>query len=151
MASAPEKIDPRGPRFAASITSVLLLAVVFLGLDSTTEDAAFFLLLILAGLFFIGASLGPTRHPFGILYRKLVRPRLAAKTDLEDSRPVRFAQAVGLIISLFGLLMQVLGIELGLVVAAAIAFIAAFLNAAFAYCLGCQLYLTLKRFGLFRN
>ena len=43
-AAAPRGIDPRGPRFGAAITSVLLLVVVFLGLTglSTARSASWF-------------------------------------------------------------------------------------------------------------
>ncbi len=144
----PAGIDPRGPRFGASITSVLLLIVVFLGLDAATVDAAFYLLIAVTALFAIGAIFGLSRHPYGIIFRKFVRPRLAAPTELEDPRPPKFAQAVGLFVASVGIVLHLAGVEFGVAYAAGAAFIAAFLNAAFAYCLGCQIYLGLKRIGL---
>jgi len=144
----PAGIDPRGPRFGASITSVLLLIIVFLGLDAATVDAAFYLLIAVAALFAIGAIFGLSKHPYGIIFRKFVRPRLAAPTELEDPRPPKFAQAVGLFVASVGVVLHLAGVEFGVAYAAGAAFIAAFLNAAFAYCLGCQIYLGLKRIGL---
>ncbi|MEY3909199.1 MAG: hypothetical protein RLZZ90_1106 [Actinomycetota bacterium] len=144
----PAGIDPRGPRFGASITSVLLLIIVFLGLDAATVDAAFYLLIAVTTLFAIGAIFGLSRHPYGIIFRKFVRPRLAAPTELEDPRPPKFAQAVGLFVASVGVVLHLAGVEFGVAYAAGAAFIAAFLNAAFAYCLGCQIYLGLKRIGL---
>lgn len=144
----PAGIDPRGPRFGASITSVLLLIIVFLGLDAATVDAAFYLLIAVTGLFAIGAVFGLSKHPYGIIFRKFVRPRLAAPTELEDPRPPKFAQAVGLFVASVGIVLHLAGVEFGVAYAAGAAFIAAFLNAAFAYCLGCQIYLGLKRIGL---
>jgi hypothetical protein len=144
----PAGIDPRGPRFGASITSVLLLIIVFLGLDAATVDAAFYLLIAVTTLFAIGAIFGLSRHPYGIIFRKFVRPRLAAPTELEDPRPPKFAQAVGLFVASVGIVLHLAGVEFGVAYAAGAAFIAAFLNAAFAYCLGCQIYLGLKRIGL---
>lgn len=144
----PAGIDPRGPRFGASITSVLLLIIVFLGLDAATVDAAFYLLIAVTALFAIGAVFGLSKHPYGIIFRKFVRPRLAAPTELEDPRPPKFAQAVGLFVASVGIVLHLAGVEFGVAYAAGAAFIAAFLNAAFAYCLGCQIYLGLKRIGL---
>ena len=147
----PAGIDPRGPRFGASITSVLLLITVFLGLDAATVDAAFYLLVAITALFAIGAVFGLSKHPYGLIFKKLVQPRLAAPTELEDPRPPRFAQAVGLFVASVGIVLHLAGVEFGVVYAAGAAFIAAFLNAAFAYCLGCQIYLALKRIGIIRH
>ena len=147
----PAGIDPRGPRFGASITSVLLLITVFLGLDATTVDAAFYLLIAITALFALGAIFGLSKHPYGLIFKKLVRPRLAPPTELEDPRPPRFAQAVGLFVASVGIVLHLAGIEFGVAYAAGAAFIAAFLNAAFAYCLGCQIYLALKRVGIIRH
>ena len=147
----PAGIDPRGPRFGASITSVLLLITVFLGLDATTVGAAFYLLIAITALFAFGAIFGLSKHPYGLIFKKLVRPRLAAPTELEDPRPPRFAQAVGLFVASVGIVLHLLGVEFGVVYAAGAAFVAAFLNAAFAYCLGCQIYLALKRIGVIRH
>jgi hypothetical protein len=144
----PAGIDPRGPRFGASITSLLLLIIVFLGLDAATVDAAFYLLIAVTALFAIGAIFGLSKHPYGFIFRKFVRPRLAAPTELEDPRPPKFAQAVGLFVASVGIVLHLAGVEFGVAYAAGAAFIAAFLNAAFAYCLGCQIYLGLKRIGL---
>jgi hypothetical protein len=174
--AAPSRgIDPRGPRFAAAITSVLLLVVVFLGLTglSTSRvsdidpgfvvdgpwlitfaslaqralDPAFLLLLVVALLFLWGV-VSPRTAPWGVLYRKVVAPRLSPPTELEDPRPPRFAQGVGLLVSAIGLVLHLLGVPWGLTIAAAAAFVAAFLNAVFGLCLGCQLYLLLQRAGI---
>jgi len=144
------QIDPRGPRFGAAITAVLLLVTVWLALDASTKDAAFGLLVAITVLFAIGAVFGNSKHPYGWIFKKFVRPRLAAPKELEDARPPQFAQAVGLFVALVGVVLHVTGVEYGVAYAAAAAFIAAFLNAAFAYCLGCQIYLGLKRIGVIR-
>jgi hypothetical protein len=79
----------------------------------------------------------------------LVRPRLAPPKELEDPRPPKFAQQVGFAFALLGLVGYWIAPVL-VVVSAAFIFFAAFLNAAFNYCLGCQMYLLLKRFGIIR-
>jgi len=165
-AAAPRGIDPRGPRFAAGITSVLLLVDVFLGLTglSTAQgpggwaitsatlaerilDPAF-LLLLAATLLFLWGVLSPRTAPWGALYRTLVAPRLAPPQELEDPRPPRFAQGVGLFVTGIGLVLHLLGVPWALPIAAGMAFVAAFLNAVFGLCLGCQLYLVLQRVGV---
>jgi len=143
-------IDPRGPRFGAGITAVLLLVVIGLGLAGATT-AAFWLLLAIALLFAWGALAGIRRHPYGLLFKAVVRPRLKPPTELEDPAPPTFAQGVGLFVSVVGLVLHLLGVPYALVIAAAAAFVAAFLNSVFAYCLGCQLYLLLVRAGVIRR
>lgn len=167
MGRPPQRgIDPRGPRFVAGITAVLLLIDVFLGLTglSTAQTAAdwaitsaslsdrvldpAFLLLLVIALLFLWGVLSPRTAPWGALYRTAVAPRLAPPKELEDPRPPRFAQGVGLFVSVVGLALHLLGVPWGLTVAAAAAFVAAFLNAVFGLCLGCQLYLLLQRAGI---
>jgi hypothetical protein len=103
------------------------------------------LLALLALLFLWGAVAGVRRHPFGLLFANVVRPRLAPPADLEDVRPPTFAQGVGAAITGAGLVLALLGAGWAVPVAAALAFVAAFLNAAFGLCLGCRLYLLLAR------
>jgi hypothetical protein len=148
---SPAGIDPRGPRFGAAITSALLLVTVFLALDPATLGAAFGLLLIVTASFVIGAFFGNAKHPYGFIFKKLVRPRLAAPKELEDPRPPQFAQLIGLLVAGVGVVLYASGLTGALIFAAGAAFIAAFLNAAFAYCLGCQIYVGLQRIGLIRK
>ena len=148
-------IDPRGPRFAAGITALLLLVDVFLGLTTpigaTVAERAVepaFLLLLAIALLFVWGVLSPRTAPWGALYRTLVQPRLKPPTELEDPRPPRFAQGVGLFVVTIGLILHLAGVPWALPIAAAMAFVAAFLNAVFGLCLGCQLYLVLQRAGI---
>jgi hypothetical protein len=139
-------IDPRGPRFGATITSVALLVVIWLAIPSATHpriDAAWWTLVAITALFAWGAILGPSRHPYGWLFRFAIRPFLGAPEFLEEQAPPRFAQAVGLFVSLIGVVVHLIGVPYALVVAASAAFIAAFLNAAFGLCLGCEIYAAL--------
>lgn len=140
----PAGIDPRGPRFGAAITSVLLLVTAALSFAGAAL-AAWILLAVLAALFAWGAFAGIRRHPYGILFAKLVRPRLAPPAELEDPRPPSFAQGVGFAVTIAGVLLGAVGVPFAVPVAASLAFVAAFLNAVFGLCLGCQLYLLLVR------
>lgn len=110
-------------------------------------DPGFLLLLVIA-LLFVWSSSSPRTAPWGVLFRTVVQPRLRPASELEDPRPPRFSQLVGLIVTGLGLILHLIGVPWALPIAAAAAFIAAFLNAAFAFCLGCQLYLVLQRLGV---
>jgi hypothetical protein len=135
------RIDPRGPRFAATLTTVVL-AVALL---STSTALTVALLAVQAVLFGIGAVAGIGRTPYGFAFRTLVRPRLAPPTELEDAAPPRFAQGVGLAFALVALAGYLSGATLLGAVATGAALAAAFLNAAFGFCLGCEVYLLGKR------
>lgn len=148
------QIDPRGPRFGAAITSVLLLVTIALGLTDlgTTgtlaeraSTPAFLLLAVLTALFAWGALQGVSKHPYGLLFRALVRPRLSPPAFTESEKPPTFAQLVGFLVAGTGIILQLAGVPYGLVIAAGAAFIASFLNAVFAYCLGCEIYALLVR------
>lgn len=160
-APRPAGIDPRGPRFAAGITAVLILLGTFLALlgpavrtgTTLAERIADpgFLILLAVDLLFVWGFASPHTAPWGVLFRTAVRPRLAPPSELEDPRPPRFAQIVGFVVVTIGIVLHVVGVPWALPVAGAAAFIAAFLNAVFAFCLGCQIYLLLLRAGLIRT
>ena len=80
------QIDPRGPRFVASLTTVLL-AVALIASPSTLTTV---LLAVQAVVFAIGVGAGIQHTPYSWLFRKLVRPRLAPPAELEDAAPPRF-------------------------------------------------------------
>ncbi|CAN5443987.1 DUF4395 domain-containing protein [soil metagenome] len=145
--SAPQGIDPRSPRFGAGITAVLLLVVIGLAMGGA-QLAALILLTAITLLFAWGAFAGVKRHPYGALFKRVVRPRLQPPSELEDPIPPTFAQGVGLVITLIGVVLTLLGLPLAMPITAGLAFIAAFLNSVFGYCLGCQIYLLLARLGV---
>ena len=130
-------IDARGPRFGAAVTTVVLAVVLI------TQNPWLLAWQTLA--FALGAAGGVGRSPYGWAFRVAVRPRLGPPTAFEVPQPPRFAQAVGLAFAGVGLLGFALGADsLGLAATGA-ALAAAFLNAAFGYCLGCEMYLLGRR------
>lgn len=139
--TAPAGIDPRGPRVAAGVTAVLLAVVVLLG----ASQAALVLLTVVAVSFLPGAVRGPQATWQAWLFRVLVRPRLGPPDHLEDPRPPRFAQLVGLVVTAVGVVAGFAGALAVVPWAAAVAFVAAALNAAVGLCLGCELYLLGRR------
>jgi hypothetical protein len=130
-------IDPRGPRVSALITTVVLAVVLVTGSG--------WLLTAQALAFAAGAVFGLRRSPYGYLYRKLIRPRLGPPRELEPEAPPRFAQAVGLVFAVAGVVGYAAGLPLLGMAATAAALAAAFLNAAFGLCLGCEMYLLIRR------
>ncbi|WP_183098424.1 DUF4395 domain-containing protein [Nocardioides pelophilus] len=134
-------LDPRGPRFTASVTAVLLAVALVV-----PESLATVLIAVQAALFAIGVGLGVQRTPTGIIFRQLVRPRLTPPTELEEPGPPRFAQGVGLGFAVVALVGYLTGALLVAQVAVGFALVAALLNAVFGFCLGCEMYLLGARF-----
>lgn len=129
-------LDPRGPRFAAALTTlVVLVAMTF---------SSGWVMLAQAVVFGLTA-LVPRFGPYGLVYKALVAPRLSRPTELEPLAPVRFAQTVGLVFALVSGIGYLLGAPVVGLAAAAFALAAAFLNAAFGLCLGCEVYLAYRR------
>lgn len=136
-------IDPRGPRVTAGITAVVLAVAVLTGNR--------WVLAAQVVVFAVGALLGVTASPYGLVFRRLVRPRLGPPQELEDPRPPRFAQTVGLVVTAVGLVLALVGVPWAVEVSAGLALVAAVLNAVFGLCLGCELYLLLRRPGQVSN
>jgi hypothetical protein len=134
-------IDPRGPQVTAAITAVVLVVVLLL-----PSPWAAVLTGVQAVLFAIGATRGVQHTPHAWLFRTFVRPRLSPPAELEDPAPPRFAQAVGLGFALVALVGFTTGVTLLGQVAIGFALVAALLNAVFSFCLGCEMYLLIKRF-----
>ena len=133
----PTLIDARGPRFGAAITtSVLALALVF-----HSPVAIIFQLVVFA----TGALLGPQKTLYGLIYRTFVKSHLKGGIPTEDVRPPQFAQRVGFGFALVATLGLVASSALTFTIATSFALAAAFLNAAFDYCLGCEIYLLIAR------
>jgi len=133
-------IDARGPRFSAGLTTIVLAVALV-----TTN---LWIALAQAVIFAIGAIRGPQFTPYAFIFRKVIKPRLKGKAIIEDIRPPQFAQTVGLLFALAAITGSLLGIAPLFTVAVAFALAAAFLNVAFNFCLGCELYLLLLRVRL---
>jgi hypothetical protein len=130
-------VDVRGPRFGAWVTTVVLAAALLTG--------AGWLVAAQAVVFGIGASAGLRYAPYGLLFRTLVAPRLGPVREREPAAPPRFAQLVGLLFAVVGAAGYLLGAPLLGAVATGLALVAALLNAATGFCLGCELYLIVRR------
>jgi hypothetical protein len=133
-------IDPRGPRFGAALTTLVLAVVLVL---SSVPAVAGALLAVQAVVFALGSR---GRSPYVAVYRRLVRPRLGPPGELEDPRPPKFAQLVGLAFAGTGVLSFALGATTAALVLTGLALVAALLNASIGLCLGCEVYLLFRRY-----
>ena len=136
-------VDSRGPRFGASITTVVLAVVLITA--GVSHLVAGWLLFAQTLIFAVGALAGLRYAPYGLIFRHLVRPRLGPPSKTEPEAPPRFSQGVGMVFAGIGAIGFAAGVPLLGIVFAAFALAAAFLNAAFDYCLGCQMYLLIQR------
>ncbi len=130
-------IDARGPRFGATITTIVLAIAL------VTQNK--WVLVAQGVVFLIGAVKGPQFTPYGLIFKNVVKPRLKGVAPTEDVRPPKFAQAVGFGFALVAAIGAFAGADLVFTIAVGMALAAAFLNAAFNYCLGCEMYLVLIR------
>ncbi len=136
------QIDPRGPKFTAAVTTVVLATVLFLAPSAYAVG----LLALQTLLFAWGALRGVQHTPLAWVFRTVVRPRLAPPADWEDAAPPRFAQGVGFAFGAAALVAFVAGVPLLGSVLVGFALAAAVLNAVFGFCLGCEVYLLIRRF-----
>jgi hypothetical protein len=132
-----ERLDPRGVRFAATVTTVVLAVVLLTGSGVLAA--------LQAVVFAIPVVAGMRWSPYGALFRTLLAPRLGPPREREDAAPVRFSQAVGLVFAAVAAIGYLSGAPVLGIVATAFALAAAFLNAAFGFCLGCEMYGLLGR------
>jgi Domain of unknown function (DUF4395) len=137
------QVDVRGPRFAAWVTTAVLVTTLIAAAYSLI--AATVILGVQAVVFAIGAWRGPRHHPYGLTFGRLVLPRLGPVTEKEPVPPLKFAQLVGFVFAVLGVVGLIAGIQLLGLVATGFALAAAFLNAAFGICLGCQIYPLITR------
>ena len=144
MSAEANQVDVRGPRFAAWITTTVLVTTLVVSVFS--RPAAAVLLGAQAAVFALSALRGPRSSPYGLLFAKLVAPRLSPVSEREPVPPLKFAQLVGLVFAVVGVVGFVAGFPSVGLVATAFALFAAFLNAAFGICLGCQIYPFVARF-----
>ncbi len=137
----PTQVDPRGLRVNAAITAVVLALVLVV----PSEPVRTALLGVQVAVFAIAAFVSLSASPWSVVFAKVVRPRIGPPAELEDARPPRFAQLVGLIFTTVALVALLAGATTVALVATAFALVAALLNAVVGLCLGCELYLVLRR------
>lgn len=131
------QIDARGPRWSALFTTVVLATALV--------TSSVWVITFQAVVFAIGVIRGPQFTPYAFIFKKLIKPGLKSTVTFEDVRPPQFAQAVGLVFTLVAIIGSVTGANGVFTIAVGFALAAAFLNAAFNFCLGCEMYLLILR------
>ncbi|HEY1973932.1 MAG TPA: DUF4395 domain-containing protein [Pseudonocardia sp.] len=139
-ACADPPADPRGVRFSAALTSVVVLGVLV-----TSSEALFAAQTV---VFAAGAFLGLPYAPYHALYRAAERsvlpPRLrAGPARFRAAQPYRFTQGIGFAVALVGTLGYLTGLVPVGQAAAALVLVGAGVNAATGFCAGSELYLRL--------
>ncbi|WP_297081856.1 DUF4395 domain-containing protein [uncultured Demequina sp.] len=137
------QIDPRGYRFGAGVTLVVAALALVLGAGT----AGLILMAVLVAMFLPGALIGPQATVQSAIFKRLIRPRIGPPSETESFRPPRFAQQMGLGMSIAALVLGALGLTWGFWLFGAFVTAASFLNSVFGFCLGCEIYLLLKRAG----
>ena len=130
-------IDARGPRYTAALTTIVLSAALIT--ESNLIIGFQFAVFLSAVLF------GLRRSIYGFLYRNLIQPRLSGPVPSEYESAPRFAQLIGALFAFTALIGGLTGNTVVFLIATGFALAAAFLNAAFGFCLGCQMYLLILR------
>ena len=133
-------VDPRGLRFSATVTSVVLASVLVL-----PSPAREIVLAAQTLVFALGAFVALSASPYAKAFATLIRPRLAPPSELEDAAAPRYAQAVGFVFAAAGLVGLLAGLTTVGLIAVAAALVAALLNATTGFCLGCEMYLIARR------
>ncbi|MFN3867014.1 MAG: DUF4395 domain-containing protein, partial [Demequina sp.] len=133
--------DPRGYRFGAAVTLAVALIALILGAGT----AGYIAIAVLTLMFLPGATVGPQATAQAWLYKRRIRNRIGPPAQTESFRPPRFAQQMGFAMAAAALVLGLLDITAGFYVFAALVTVASFLNAVFGFCLGCEIYLVVKR------
>lgn len=133
-------IDARGPRFSAVLTTIVLAVALV--------TSNLWVVIAQTIVFAIGAIKGPQFTPYASIFRTIIKPRIKGEAITEDVRPPQFAQSIGLLFALIAISGSIADINLVFIIALSFALSASFLNAAFNFCLGCELYLLLLRVRL---
>jgi len=126
------RIDPRGMRFGAGISAVLLVA-------GFLTDARWIVPVVLLTLG-ASAAFGMRYSIYGVAWRRLVPLLRLGPAEPEHEYPPRFAQTLGSIALTLAVLSFIVGLTgLGWLFALAVAGLQGLL-AVTGYCLGCRLY-----------
>ena len=138
--SFPNPVNEISARLVAA--GVVLMVVLTIAFDLRWATAA------IAYGFVARVLTGPSLSPLGQLVTRVITPSLGLPERPVAGSPKRFAQAMGLAFSLTALILTILGEWTAAEVMLALLGIAAFLESAFAICLGCMTFGVLIRAGV---
>lgn len=137
----PNPVNEVAARLVAA--GVFLMAVAILALPAN------WLLIPLAYGFVARVLAGPTLSPLGQLVTRGIVPRLPVSPKFVPGPPKRFAQGVGAAFSLTALVLALgLGQDAPAMVLIGVLAACAFLESAFAFCVGCKVFGLLMHFRI---
>jgi hypothetical protein len=137
----PNPVNETSARIVASGAVAMALGVVVLG--------QLWLLIPLAYGFVARVLTGPTLSPLGQIATRVITPRISVEHRFVAGAPKRFAQGIGAVLSVVALVAHFgFGATTLAQVLIGMLAIAAFAEAAFAYCLGCVIFSGLMRVGV---
>ena len=125
-------IDPRGHRFGAGVSAILLIGAFLTG-------ATWLVPIVLLSIG-VSAAFGLRYSIYGVVWRRIAKTLALPKVEPEHEYPPRFAQVLGsvaLTLALISFLLGATTLGWGLVLAVAAL---QTLLATTGYCLGCRLY-----------
>ena len=135
----PNPVNDKAARTVATGVVLMALAVGVLGWG--------WVLIPLTYGFIARVLTGPTLSPLGRFATEVAAPRLGAPT-YTPGPPKRFAQGIGVAFSVTASALWLLGLTGASQVVVLMLAGAAFLEAAFGYCLGCRIFALLMKAGL---
>jgi hypothetical protein len=135
----PATVNELAARVVAGVVATVAVVVVLTGW--------LWLLLFVAYGFWARVLTGPTLSPLARLAVHVVAPRLGPERPTPGP-PKRFAQGIGATLSSAALVAWVLGAPQVAVVLTAMIAVAATLEAALGFCLGCKVFALAMRIGL---
>jgi hypothetical protein len=138
--SFPNPVNEAAARTVAAGVVVMALAVGVAGWG--------WLLVPLTYGFVARVLAGPRLSPLGLLATRVVAPRLPQHRRMVPGPPKRFAQAIGVAFSVTASLLWLLGATAAARAVVLALAAAAFLEAAFGFCLGCRIFNVLMQVGL---
>ena len=135
----PNPVNEKAARVVAAGATAMALSVALLGWG--------WMLIPLTYGFIARVLTGPTLSPLGRFAVDLAAPRLGSPR-FTAGPPKRFAQGIGVVFSVSASLLWLAGAPTAARVVAGALATAAFLEAAFGFCLGCRIFALLMRIGV---
>ena len=136
----PHPVNEVSSRLVA--TGVVMMALAAIVLDWRWLTA------VLSYGFIARVLTGPKLSPLGQLVTRVITPRLPVEPKLVPGPPKRFAQGLGVVFSVSALVLTLAGNWPAARIALVLLAGAAFLEAAFALCLGCKIFALLIKVGV---
>lgn len=136
-------VDPRALRFSAAATAIVLAVVMLTA--GPARPLALGLLASQVVVYGLTAFVSVHWSVWAQLFARYIWPRIGPATELVESRPARFAQFIGFVLTALAMLGFLVGVDGMGYTLTAVALVAAVSNATTGVCLGCRVYVLARR------